>query len=806
MTQANRLDLFLQSLKEKLILTLLLLLFSGNLFATVEKEQYPGSFSCKQVDSLLQEAVKYKPYNIELYKFLSSQALTIAKGLPCRLQEATALMNIACGYLYDESYYLALTTYFESADLFLEIDNIDGTILSLAYVVDCYLQLDATDYAFQYLGKIEILLARTTNPVNYSVFYLSKSQCDYKANRLDEAEKNAYLSLYYSAKADSGFLILRCLKILGDIKLENKDLTKSIFFYLSAVKQCKRLKEEGELAVLYTRLGHVYQLQNQYDLVLKYNYLALKIRERVGTEELIASSLINIGGSFLRVHKYDSAEYYLKKGTLMANKINRTLLLEHAFLELSRFYTAINNSKLALKNYYKYSEHHSKLIDDQNNKEIRKLEESRKIRELQMRSELLRKENELQRIHYRTSMIQTILLEAAFLFACAIVLLIYYLRRETIKSRQDLLKLNVRLKTDIEERWRAEQKLRQSEELFRFLAENSVDVITHLDKDLKRKYISPSSRNVLGYEPGELVDRSPFSIIDPDDHAYVNMVMEEMKKTRKPGNLLYRAITKDGKKKWVEVTLNPLFDQETGELREFLSTLRDVDERIKSEEVIAQNARQKEILLREIHTRVKNNFAVLISLMDLQKESTRNADLSLSLTELQLRVRTMSLVHEQLYSDKNIRKVQLHNYLMTLVTIISNAYEKERITLETHFQECYSDLELALPIGLIVNELLTNAFKYAFPGKTTGTIKVSLETCDGEKGVGQNAEDLWLLKVCDNGIGLPEFYSSEPKSGMGSQIIRILVDQIEARLEVINRSGACFSLIFSNTDKVNRSS
>ncbi|MEI6456001.1 MAG: histidine kinase dimerization/phosphoacceptor domain -containing protein [bacterium] len=774
-------------------------IFSFRVFSSVEKEQYPGSFTCKQVDSLLEEAQKYKQNNIEQYKYLSNQALMIAKGLPCKTQEAAALLNVGSGNYHDEKYYNALTCYFEAADLYKEAGNIEGTLMGFAFVVDCYLQIDEIENAFEYVKKIEKLLALTSNPYNFGRYYLCEAQYYYKIIKLNEAENATYKSIYYFSKAGANRELQRCLKMVGDIKLLRGDYIRAIYFYQLAIERCISLGDEAERAVLYTRLSHVYQLEEKYDLVLKYNFMALGVREKVGTKELLVSSLINIGGTFMRLGIYDSAFYYLNKGIKTAKNINRTILLEHAYLELSRFYTATGNSKLALENYINYSIYHRKLIEDQNDKEIRKLEDSRKIREAEIRNELLKKENELQRLHYRTSMIQTIMLEMMLLFTTAIVILIYILRKQAVTSRLNLIALNKQLETDIEERQRAEAKLRESEQLFRFLAEHSVDVITHMDKNLSRKYISPSCKTVFGYEPHELLNKSPMSLIDPRDHDLVNSVAQTMKNTRAPGNLLYRIIAKDGTIKWVDVTINPIFDPDTGELKELLSTLRDVSERVLHEEAIAQNARQKEILLREIHTRVKNNFAVLISLMDLQKESAEDPGLSLSLTDLQLRVRTMSLVHEQLYISENIRSVQLHQYLSTLVNIISNAYEKERITLQTDFRECLCDIEMALPLGLIVNELLTNAFKYAFPGNTSGTVQVSLEPFSRAESQAEEEEDLWVLKVCDDGIGLPEFFTTEPTQGMGSQIVRILVNQIEAKLTVVNRHGACFTLVFPNS-------
>jgi len=794
-------------MKELLIRSIISIFFFINLspsllIASIEEAQNSRLlFSCRQVDSLISEAQKLKPYNIDQYKSLSREALLLAKRLSCPKQEAVALMYVGCGYLYDELYYHALTSYYESTDKFLEVGDFDGAIYSLLYIVDCYLQIDATDNALSYIQKIERLLNRTKNSGTFGLYYHTKSQVFYKLNKLDEAEKYAFAAIYYFSKVHDDFMIIRCLQSIGDIKILKNELVRSIFFYQTAITKCYPLKQEGEIAVLYTRIGHVYQLQKRDDLVLKYNFQALRIRERVGTPELTSSSLINIGGSYLRINKYDSASYYLKKGISMVKNINRTQLFEHAYLELSRYYNATGNLKLALLNYRKYTDYHRKLIEDQNNKDIQKLEESREIRQLELRRELLKKVSELQNVHFRTTKVQTILLEALFIIACAVVILIYILRKGAIKTRLKLIGLNTQLENDINERAIAECKLRKSEELFRFLAEHSVDVISHLDRNLHRKYISPSCKNLFGYDPHELLNQDPFKIIDPQDHEPVRTIIASMIRAKEPMYFTYRIITKDEKKIWVEANANPVFDPKTGEFKEILSVVRNVSDRKIHEEAIAENARQKEILLREIHNRVKNNFAILISLMDIQKEIGNDRLLNLSLTDLQLRVRTMSLVHEQLYITDNIRKVQLGQYIMTLVNIISNAFNKKQIILHCNIGDCLSDIELALPLGLIVNELLTNAFKYAFPGNMSGNVWVTLKPSNGD-GNDQNIEyNIWVLTVRDDGIGLPEFFTKDPKSGMGSQIIRILVNQIEGQLDIVNKHGAGFNLVFSNAYK-----
>jgi len=711
------------------------------------------------------------------------------------------LFTLEVVFFYEEKFYNTLVCYFESNDLYLELKDYDGCISALSMIVNYYLHVNDRNRAFEYVQKMRLLLPKCLNNISYGKYNYNLAQYCYATGKMKEAEKASYLAIYYFEKAGASIEVIRALKILGDIKLGKKELYKSVYSYQLAINKSAAINDSSEIAILYTRISHVYGLLDDYREVLKYNKKALRLREKHGTEELIVSSLINIGGTYLKLEKYDSAKYYLEKGIAMGRPLNKSFLLEHAYKELFIFYMKIGDMKEAINNYKNYAGFHRKLIADQNDNEIKKLETSRLIREAETRMDLLKKENEVQSLQYHNRKIQNIMLEVLLLFALSVVLFIYLQRKKNVASRLKFLVLNNQLKLDIEERIHAEVKLRESEKLYRFLAEHSGDVISHLDCNFNRKYISPSSKNLFGYGPEELLDQKPVDLIDPLDIESVRTSFASMIRSKEPGQFIYKIIPKDGKKLWVEANINPFFDPKTGQVKEFLAMLRNITEQKFHEETIAENERQKEILLKEIHNRVKNNFAILISLMDLQKEIGHENALNRSMTELQLRVRTMSLVHEQLYITDNIRKVQLDQYLMTLVKIIVNAYEKSRITLHLEINECLIDIGLALPLGLIVNELLTNAFKYAFPGKMSGNIRVTLHPFIRDEEQKNSEKTLWKLTVSDDGIGLPEFYTMDPKSGMGSQIIRILVDQIEANLDIVSQQGANFTLTFSNIFK-----
>jgi len=155
-------------------------------------------------------------------------------------------------------------------------------------------------------------------------------------------------------------------------------------------------------------------------------------------------------------------------------------------------------------------------------------------------------------------------------------------------------------------------------------------------------------------------------------------------------------------------------------------------------------------------------------------------------------VRTMSLVHEQLYQTKEISIIPFDNYLHHLALIISSSFNNNRIDLKTEIRPCKVAIEMALPLGLIINELITNAYKYAFPGDRTGSIWIRLLPEHDNK---------FCISICDNGIGLPADFSMENTQSMGSQIVGILIEQIEATLEVTSEGGACFRILFSTAQE-----
>jgi len=194
-------------------------------------------------------------------------------------------------------------------------------------------------------------------------------------------------------------------------------------------------------------------------------------------------------------------------------------------------------------------------------------------------------------------------------------------------------------------------------------------------------------------------------------------------------------------------------------------------------------------MLREIHHRVKNNLAIVISLLNLQKQKYPDPDLRRIMKDMELRIRSMALIHEHLYHSENLDQIPLADYLHDLSAIILGTFSGKKIKLITRLEAAEVNIETALPIGLITNELLTNAFKYAFTDQGEGIIQISLSKPD---------DDHIRLTISDNGSGLPSGFSLNEQTSLGMFIVRLLVEQLDGSIDVANDHGASFTIQFRN--------
>ena len=193
---------------------------------------------------------------------------------------------------------------------------------------------------------------------------------------------------------------------------------------------------------------------------------------------------------------------------------------------------------------------------------------------------------------------------------------------------------------------------------------------------------------------------------------------------------------------------------------------------------------EKELLLKEIHHRVKNNLQTISSLLNLQSAQIKDKKIQGAVIESKNRVRSMALIHQKLYQGENLAAIEMKEYLRMLSENMIKSFGRHRdLELVVEMPEVEVDVDTAIPIGLITNELLTNTLKYAFPGGQPGLIQVSL-THDLE-------QDQMCLRLSDNGVGM-ESMNGEPderRSNFGSQLVKLLTTQLEGKMVVNTENG-----------------
>jgi len=246
----------------------------------------------------------------------------------------------------------------------------------------------------------------------------------------------------------------------------------------------------------------------------------------------------------------------------------------------------------------------------------------------------------------------------------------------------------------------------------------------------------------------------------------------------------------DGSEFPIEIGLNPIAT-EAGVM--VLASIIDITERLSSQRRLEDALLEKTVLLNEVHHRVKNNLQVITSLLNLQVQHVADPKLRAILAESCGRVKAMALTHQLLYERKDYANLDLANYLQRLVQSIRASYSASgsRIGLQLRLpaESMPFDLVRAIPCGLLVNELLTNAYKHAFPApEQRGEILIELA---------ENGADEIVLTVADDGVGLPPDAELAESSSLGLQLIPLFVDQLHGRLVIERNPGTRFSIIFA---------
>jgi PAS domain S-box-containing protein len=331
---------------------------------------------------------------------------------------------------------------------------------------------------------------------------------------------------------------------------------------------------------------------------------------------------------------------------------------------------------------------------------------------------------------------------------------------------------------DISARKRLEEQFRR----FRRVVESAPNAMVMINVAGGIEMVNAQAQHVFGYTREELLGQ-PVEMLVPerfrrhDPGLRASFFGDPRSRPMGAGRDLY-GLRKDGSEFPVEIGLNPI---ETDEGPMVLSAIVDISDRKQREESIQAALKEKDILLGEIHHRVKNNLQVIYSLLDMQSSKVGDETALQLLRESQNRIRSMSLIHQRLYESKDFGRVDFRSFLDALVPTLVSSYSADpsRITLLIDAAEVSLPINAAIPCGLIVNELISNALKHAFPGRRHGEIRI---------GLAKGRNDRVELSVSDNGVGIPEGLDVANATSLGLQLVALLADQLAGEI-VIQRAN-----------------
>ncbi|MFB2879806.1 histidine kinase dimerization/phosphoacceptor domain -containing protein [Floridanema aerugineum] len=358
-------------------------------------------------------------------------------------------------------------------------------------------------------------------------------------------------------------------------------------------------------------------------------------------------------------------------------------------------------------------------------------------------------------------------------------------------SIQDVTKLTQRVQdyrtkrdralAEVQERQQAEAALQQTNDQLQAVLDAVPGLVSWISSDLKYIGVNEHLCTTFNQAPENFIGKDLGFLGSSFDFA--NFMSSFMCSEQKAAHKVIDAKIKGNIKNYL------IAAQKYQQSQAAVAVGIDITEQKQAEQQLKTSLREKEVLLKEIHHRVKNNLQVISSLLKLQSEFTKDREVISLLSDSYNRVRSMALIHEKLYQSQGIAQIDAADYIKSLVynLVSSHTPISERINLDIQVEPIFFDLDTAIPCGLIINELICNTLKYAFPEGAIGKIYLRLSLLKNQ---------FILLEVADNGIGLPADFDIEMSESLGLQLVNNLTNQLEGNIEIDLQCGTFFRITF----------
>jgi two-component sensor histidine kinase/Tfp pilus assembly protein PilF len=582
---------------------------------------------------------------------------------------------------------------------------------------------------------------------------------------------------------------IRYFKVVGDnkslIKVYNKigviyfnkyDYNKAIFYYNKALKLAEKLNDYQSHAGILNNIGNIYYTQGKYSEAIDFYGRSLKIREQKNDTDGIAGSLQNLASIYYKQGLMNEAEKMYLKSITMRESVGNKKGVANAYLNLGTLYIDLKNFDKALSYLNKALEIYSEIKDENgmantyslSGNVYSELKENKKAIEYFDKALALFKEND--DIKGQTNI---------------------FLSKGNILVNQGNYTQGIK---ELEKAKLLSEQYEISEN--KRIAYFSLAEAYEKLKDYKNAYINTKLYKSL-YD----------SIVDQE---LTTKLAETQKKYNEEAQLKQiQVLQKEKENQELKIKQN------TNRITILLISLIAlaiitflviISNRIKQKtnqvltkqnEDILRQKHEKEVLLKEIHHRVKNNLQVINSLLRLQSSMIDDPKVISLFEDCQNRVRSMALIHDKLYTINDLSSIQVKEYIENLTSSLLETYGlKTKVKLQLNIQPISFNVDTLIPLGLLLNEIISNSLKYAFKEKESGTIKVELKALNSNK---------FELNISDDGAGFSDEIFITPQNSLGIELIKSFVEQLDGTIEKLKHTGTAYRIIFQKIGEVNKS-
>lgn len=349
---------------------------------------------------------------------------------------------------------------------------------------------------------------------------------------------------------------------------------------------------------------------------------------------------------------------------------------------------------------------------------------------------------------------------------------------------------------DVTDRKISAELVKQSEEKFRAVAESMPAQIVIFQGE-KFVYANPYTEKLTGYTVEEALKMNFWDLVHPDSREDVKAIeLARQKGKPVPEGYEIKIVTKNHKEKWLYYSAKLISYNNNIAV---LGTIIDITERKKAEESLKGSLIEKEILLKEIHHRVKNNLQIVSSLLKLQSKYIKDENSLELFKESQNRVQSMALIHQKLYQAKDLTNINFCEYAGNLISYLMQTFgiTTELIEVIIQPERIYMSIDNAIPAGLIINELVTNAIKHGFPDNAPGKIEIDVSF--------NETTENYSIAVHDNGVGISEEIDINNSPSFGLKLVTTLAEQMKGKVEVTKDNGTTFTVTMKNAHYKERS-